>query len=626
MKIIDNNIKYLRANYPELLKVVKGNAEHIGYELTVTKNQEPNLVLVKDNKTFYLHSKYNAVEEAKKWIISLGAELLQVEHLLIIGCGMGYYLDEVLECSTASNIYVYEPDIHIFNAWVHSRDVQKVLTNQRIRLFVVGEDDLLQTQFTMHISEYANKSMSIIAPPIYNKLFHSIIDNVQHKMKESLYIQMVNQVTMDTFQREWVANILYNLPYVVISTPASKLKGGARDVPVIIVGSGPSLQYDISYLRDLQSKCLVIAAGSSIQALEHHGIIPHMVVSIDGGIWNYKVFENVDTSKSPLLYSPQINHKVLEHFDAPLIVAALSYDSVTPKLVEAEAIPVFRSATSVTGIALQVAAYMGATEIVLMGQDLSYPDKQFYSSGVTHISEEQIAELLSDATELIPNVDGGQNSTTMKMKITLDDMELQIKLISLNNVKIINSSRHGAVIEGTEWIAMDDLARRWGRLPKVDFDLHSLLIHLTDEEKLVKLNQLKVEFNSLSKQTKDFGKRIKDLLSNINTLADKLANSNIKTISSRLVEIDRLWTRITRQPVFETVYSFSLRHYINNYMKHVTEIVETENVRSKSTLIVNHLGTLVRVMDDFTPELIEILSDAINRLNSLLDEKGEKTS
>ncbi|MNM35905.1 hypothetical protein D3C81_466070 [compost metagenome] len=532
-------------------------------------------------------------------------------------------MEQLLEYSKAPNIYVYEPDIHIFNAWLYSRDVQKVLTDPRIRLFVVGDDDLLRTQFSLHISQYANKSMHIAVPPIYNKMFHSIISNMQSKIIEALYAQMSNQATLDTFQSEWVSNILYNLPFVMVSTPASKLKGIVEGIPAIIIGSGPSLQYDIPHLRDLQSKCLIIAAGSSIQALEHHGITPHMVVSIDGGLPNFKVFENVDTSKSALLYCPHINYNILEHYEAPLITAVLSSDSITPKFVEAEALPVFRSATSVTGVALQVAAYMGASEIVLVGQDLSYPDKQYYSSGIKHASKEQIDEQLREATELVPNVDGGQNPTTSKMKITLKDMELQIQLIALNEVKIINSSRHGALIEGTEWIAMDHLSDRWKLLSNINIDLNKLLIQLTNEEKAATLYKLKTELISLSKDTNDLGKRIKQLLSMMDNLADKLANGKIKSISNRLVEIDKLWTRITSQQAFEMLYSFSLKHHINNYMKYVSEIVETENVRSKSMLIVEHLGTLVRVMDDFTPELLEILSNAMVRLQRILDETGE---
>lgn len=626
MNIFERNIEFLKTEYPELVKVVEDNVEDDGYEQFVTKKQEPSLTLARGDKTYYLHSKYNAVEEARHWVASLGLELLKAEHVVIIGCGLGYYLEQLMQCTKVTNVYVYEPDIHIFNAWLYTRDVQKVLKDQRIRLFVVGDDRLLQTKFSMHISQYANKSMNIAVPPIYNKLFPSIIDNIQREVKKALYTYMVNQATLDTFQNEWLSNILYNLPYAMLSTPALELKERAKGIPAIIVGSGPSLQYDINHLKKLQSKCIIIAAGSSIQALQYNGIDPHMIVSVDGGLPNLKVFENVDTSRSVLLFCPQVNHNILERYKGPLIVAGMSVDSITPAFVESEVIPVFRSTSSVTGLALQVAMYMGASEIVLTGQDLSYPDKQFYSSGVRHITEEQVLEQIEAATELVANVDGGQNPTTVKMKVTLNDMELLIQLIQLtssNDVRIINASRHGAVIEGTKWIAMDELSNIWKEIPKMDFDSKKLLKQLSDKEKLERMNKLKAEFISLLAQTKDCGMRIKELLANIHATSDELVDSNINTLTKRLREIDELWSTITNQQVFKMVYSFSLQHHINNYMKYVAEIVETENVWSKLTLIVRHLGRLVELMDDFTPELIEILSKSMECLESILNRLGE---
>ncbi|MEK4239923.1 motility associated factor glycosyltransferase family protein [Paenibacillus sp. FSL H7-0714] len=623
MNIIEKNSTFLKTSYPEFMQIIKENIMYDGSELSETRNQEPNLILLKDDKQHYLHSKYNATEEAKRWVLSLGPEQLQVEHLLIIGCGLGYYLEQLLENTKATSIYVYEPEVSIFNAWVNSRDVQNVLKDQRIRFVVVGEFDLLQTQLTMHISQYANNSLSIIAPPIYRKLYESTINSLQSKVKEALSTQLSNQATLKNFKSEWVQNILFNLPYVVMSTPAVKLKEIAIGIPVIIVGSGPSLQYDISYLHDLQSKCLIIAAGSSIQALEHHGVIPHIVVSIDGGLPNYRVFENIDTSKVALLYSPQINYNILEHYKAPLIAAGLSSDSITPNFVDKEDIPVFRSTTSVTGTVLQIAEYMGASEIILMGQDLSYPDKQIYSSGVRHATKEQSAQLLEEANELVPNVDGGFNSTSLKMKVTLNDMELQIKLINFSGVKVINSSRHGAHIEGTEWVPVDEMSERWTDLPNRDFDVNELLLHLTNKEKAANLIKLQMEYRVLLKETNDTGKRIKKLIIKLDAMAGMSVNSSINTISSRLVEIDKLWTRITRQQSFITLYSFSLKHHTNSYMKFVSTIVETENVRDKSRLIVEHLGELVRAMDEFTPELIGTLSDAMKRLDSMIDEMSE---
>jgi len=55
----------------------------------------------------------------------------------------------------------------------------------------------------------------------------------------------------------------------VLSTIRRKAK-----VPVIIVGSGPSLEESIEWLRSVQDKAVIISSGSSMAALLQHGIKP----------------------------------------------------------------------------------------------------------------------------------------------------------------------------------------------------------------------------------------------------------------------------------------------------------------------------------------------------------------
>lgn len=624
MVFYEDNIMFLKKYYPALLTVVQNNDEQLDYERSTTRNQEPNLIITKNNNEYNLHSKYNAEEEARKWALSLNKDQVDSEHLLIIGCGLGYYLEQLIEYSTASNIYVYEPDTQIFNAWLQVRDTREVLLNSRIRLFVVGEHDLLQTQLTRQIAVYAKESFYIAVPPTYNKLFQPTISNIFNKMKESLYAQLSNQATHIKFQEEWITNILYNLPYTMISTPVSKLQEVGKGMTAIIVGSGPSLQHDIQFLLELKSSCLIIAAGSSIQALEHFGIFPHLVVSIDGGIPNLRVFENVDTSQSPLLFCPHINYSILEHFKAPLIAAILDNDLITPSFSCGQDLPVFNSTSTVTGTAIQAAVYMGVSQIVLMGQDLSYPGKQFYSAGVRHVSEEKMSDQLKNATQWVPNVDGGQNPTTLNMRTTLEDMELLIQLVSFHEVRVINSSRHGAVIRGTEWIPMDELVLQLSEKSIHGFELNKYLTQTTVDENMVSLNKLMVELQLIIKQTKIVGKWLGKLYKSIGVLTEKVAKSKLNTISKELVEVDKLWSQITRNKVFKVLYSLALKHHIDIYMKYVAEIVETEDVRKKSKLIGDHLGTLVKTMDEFTPELLRILEDSMRRLDRFMDGLSSK--
>ncbi|GJM70143.1 hypothetical protein HMSSN036_23590 [Paenibacillus macerans] len=140
-------------------------------------------------------------------------------------------------------------------------------------------------------------------------------------------------------------------------------------------------------------------------------------------------------------------------------------------LPDAQGVPCFRPTASVTGTALQVAAYLGAEEIILMGQDLSYPNDQFYSPGVNHMSEAAKGHFINKANEWVTNVDGGQNLTSEVMIIVRKNIEMNIKTLALAGVKVRNTSKGGAVIEGTEWIAMEELLLQLELLSVRDFDI-----------------------------------------------------------------------------------------------------------------------------------------------------------
>ena len=126
-----------------------------------------------------------------------------------------------------------------------------------------------------------------------------------------------------------------------------------------------------------------------------------------------------------MLFINQIHQKILDIYKEQMIFARFQDDLVSEYLLpDAQNVPCFRPTASVTGTALQLAAYLGADEIILMGQDFSYPNNKFYSPGVNHISEAARGRHINKANKWIANVDGGQNLTSEVMIITRKNIEM----------------------------------------------------------------------------------------------------------------------------------------------------------------------------------------------------------
>ncbi len=60
------------------------------------------------------------------------------------------------------------------------------------------------------------------------------------------------------------------------------------EIPVIITGSGPSLDKAMPVIQKARNNCLIIAASSSVLALSSAGLPADIVIATDGGSWALK--------------------------------------------------------------------------------------------------------------------------------------------------------------------------------------------------------------------------------------------------------------------------------------------------------------------------------------------------
>ena len=76
-------------------------------------------------------------------------------------------------------------------------------------------------------------------------------------------------------------NILENLPYYVTNRATTELKDSQKEIPVAVIGAGPSLDATIHIVKEYGSKFLVFAVDSALGILHEQGITPDATFSID---------------------------------------------------------------------------------------------------------------------------------------------------------------------------------------------------------------------------------------------------------------------------------------------------------------------------------------------------------
>lgn len=616
-----DNAMFLREKYPSIYEVVRQQETDFDkYQLVKSKNGLPNIALKTDSGVSYLYSQYDPEAEAQRWLESVHDQAESAKNILMFGFGLGYHAEALLNVFPDKRLYIYEPDILLFKAAMEGRNLKPILNNRSIGTFAIGAEPYVYSELMDIIATTVFESFTVLSVPVYQRRYKAIFQALREEAEKILLTYRGNLVTNFHFQNLWAYNILKNFPHIVQTPDITLLEGVCKDIPAIIVGSGPSLGEDIPVLKTLKGRCMIIAAGTSVQALAKHKIVPDLVISIDGGEPNYKAFKDIDLTKMPFLYSSTVHEKILDKPIAAPIYVQIGVESITPYLLEKRyKIPEFLSTASVTGIAIQAAVYFGCNPIVFTGQDMSYPNDSFYTDGIAHIDKEVLDRTIASATEAVENVSGGMNKTTKKMLNTLDDIE---RLLSLYPHKTFyNSSRYGAKIKGTEFVPLEKWAEKLS-LPKRDehwfFDICSGL--KTDPQRL---NYGLKQITKLLQQLQSQSILINDFYIHFNDLKAALRRSDSNRVISLLNIVEIQWDEISSNALFQKVISLPLRGYITIFTRFVSIIAGETNPMKKAELIVTHMTELVETMVAVIPQLIKWTESALEELRSLQQEEGD---
>jgi hypothetical protein len=110
---------------------------------------------------------------------------------------------------------------------------------------------------------------------------------------------LLNKISDNTINyriRDWVDNFKGNLEAVQGGYGVMSMMNVLDRVPAIIVGSGPTLDWNIDELREAQDRACIIASDSSLKALLAHGVTPHLVLCTDSKKSVSGFFSDLDTT------------------------------------------------------------------------------------------------------------------------------------------------------------------------------------------------------------------------------------------------------------------------------------------------------------------------------------------
>jgi len=627
MNRLERNMACLKSRFPRAYaQLVSIKKDSVQYQLTVSRDGSPNLCVIQDEENVtYLYSRYEPMVETARWAEKVKHTMSGKENALLYGFGFGYHLSQLGKSMPDLNLYVFEPDPNIILSAMEVVDLTPLLTWPQLKDLAVGHNKDHRDGLIYRMMKYSKGETATLSLPIYDKLDRDFRRVFLEDVKNAILNYVSAENNQKSYGLEWTRNKLFNMIHNINTPSIAGLKGKFQGKPAIIAGSGPSLEKDIELLRRLKDHVLIIAAGSSVRSLQHFGIEPHMVVSMDGGEVNAQVFQNVNVKNIPFLYVPQVEHHVIDGTSDHLFHVYFNTDTLTFYLMGLrEGDPVFLSNHSVTGTAIQAAALFGCNEIIFTGQDLSYPDDRVYAGGAVHYEIHQDRYdpfMLNLASVQVENVQGGYNRTSQGLKLTLADLEDTIGLFP--GIRFINTSNNGAKIKHTHWESMTDV---YSRLKEQTFPADELLqimrqclMPYSEERQKEAIGRI---FN-LPQQISEFEQLVKRVSRNIGKLRE-VSRTNPNKCSNIMIEIEQDWGKAVKTIVFNTIFSVLLKKEVAHFDRELPEVASERNLIKKAGALEEVVGRLLKAIETVIPVVRDLAAGAVSRIESGSVAYGEK--
>jgi len=460
MTILENNLNQL----PVLKDAYNKNEKQL-YDI---EHNVKNQITLKINNN-YMHSKYDVDKETERIVNMLMEDKDSIDVLILYGSGLGYVLRKCFDILIKSSslkikpyIILIENDIKMFLTSLKYFDYSEILQSENVKIYLEAEKEVigsfLQTIPTKYIRYHHHRPSYYLNSDYYKA--------VQNYINFVLDRKDMNSATFKRFQTLWTRNSIRNAPYFLKSSKLKDLNNIASGLTSVIIAGGPNLNRSIDFLLNNQNNMIIIAVDTSYKYLIKNGISVDIIVTVDPQYWNYKYLEGINITNEIIVTDSSIYYKI---FDITKINRFFVGNSIFPLnryFDDGEDRGTLAAGGSVATTAFDVARIIGSKEIVLIGLDFSYPNRETHFKGAFfeqsflstsnyfNSAEKMVYKYLTHVPLIKISSTNGKVYSDQKMALFKKWFDREI---SLTPAKVILPDLGGAYIEGSNIIPLDQI-------------------------------------------------------------------------------------------------------------------------------------------------------------------------
>lgn len=443
------------------------------FEILPTKENVPTIRVEIDGRKAFLHSRFKPLEEATK-----SAESCDSMSTVIIcgGFGLGYLPAALLARAPQATVVIIEKEPAIVTcALLNNPQAEMVLRDERCFLFTDPQDVIafLQIGISTKTSSYHFHRPSVELFPGFYADFKNIL--LSYLQKKS-----INIATLARFEKIWARNITKNIRCILKDGGVSEFTGLLAGAPAVLVCAGPSLDRLIPTLKELRKRCLICAVDSALYRLLRADIMPDIIFTVDPQLLNFYFFFLARKFKptARLVYEPSTYFRIPNGYSGP----RHSFDSVFPLIQWVADITQPKGQLdmggSVSTSAFDLLYRMGASQIILAGQDMAFSHNKTHTSGslVEYVllkrntrtrNLETLSNRLTGSNVTVRMQSNAGHTVNSDRRLLLFYWWFENKVKQLENCEVTTLSEEAAAVKGITYVPASEILLRLEKTPKI---------------------------------------------------------------------------------------------------------------------------------------------------------------
>lgn len=445
---------YYEKNFEELSKRFPHLTEHVNdideaFEMGGEDIEGHHVMyLLAGENVVQLDSLYDMEPVLDLWRESM-PKLPMYAKVFLFGFGNGCMVRKLLQTIDPSNkVIVYEPDFTVLHYAMEHFDLTDIMINEQfdiiVRSAITGS---IAEQFDDRLDYSDIGTFQYYVYPNYNHVFTVEYLEYIHEFETACNAINSTQSVLERFTEANFLNTFANMNALLTSKSIENLyERLPRELPAIIVASGPSLDKNVHLLAEAKNKAFIIAVDSSLRSVLKTGVMPDLCVSIDAKKLS-KHFSDDRANDIPLVCYLSSNREIIsKHRADKFFLNDLNHHIQHFFSKHTKVFPVVSTGGSVANNAFSIAQMLGFQTIIMIGQDLAYTDNR------THSAASVRGEWNLDASKLdhvmTEGIDG--KPIAASNEFTLYRNWIQEQIVRYPNLTVIDATEGGAKIYGSK--------------------------------------------------------------------------------------------------------------------------------------------------------------------------------